>query len=350
MNKTLSAASLALALSAAMGIAAAPAIAASHGGAMKAETEKCFGVALKGKNDCKAGAGTSCAGTSKTDHQGNAWSMVPKGSCEKTASKTSPTGKGQLGVQGKEGLIDVPGTEPAMGILPLAATPRRSDPAPARSLPPRAGIGLKPEHFRALLQTRPDLGFVEIHAENYMVAGGPFHHWLTRIREHYALSVHGVGLSIGGEEPLDEAHLDRLARCSTATSRSPFPSTWPGPATAAISTTTCCRWPTTRATLARVCAHIDRVQERSSAACCWRTRPPTSSSPPRRWTRPISSARSCARSGCGLLLDVNNVHVSCTNHGRDARDTIRRLPLDAVGQIHLAGFAVEMSTALAHRC
>jgi uncharacterized membrane protein len=96
MNKTLSAASLALALSAAMGIAAAPAIAASHGGAMKAETEKCFGVALKGKNDCKAGAGTSCAGTSKTDHQGNAWSMVPKGSCEKTASKTSPTGKGQL--------------------------------------------------------------------------------------------------------------------------------------------------------------------------------------------------------------------------------------------------------------
>ena len=88
MNKSLTAASLALVLGAALSIAATPAAAA--------ETEKCFGVAMKGKNDCKAGAGTTCAGTSKMDHQGNAWSMVPKGTCEKTASSTSPTGMGQL--------------------------------------------------------------------------------------------------------------------------------------------------------------------------------------------------------------------------------------------------------------
>jgi uncharacterized membrane protein len=98
MNKTMTAASLAFAFGAAMSIAAAPALAASHGGAMKAEMEKekCYGVAMKGKNDCKAGAGTSCAGTSKMDHQGNAWSFVPKGTCEKTASPTSSSGKGQL--------------------------------------------------------------------------------------------------------------------------------------------------------------------------------------------------------------------------------------------------------------
>ena len=98
MNKPMTAASLAFAFGAAMSIAAAPAYAASHGGAMKAdmEKEKCFGVAMKGKNDCAAGAGTSCAGTSKVDYQGNAWSLVPKGTCEKTASPTSPTGKGQL--------------------------------------------------------------------------------------------------------------------------------------------------------------------------------------------------------------------------------------------------------------
>lgn len=98
MNKTMTAASLAFAFGTAMSIAAAPAFAASHGGAMKAdmEKEKCFGVALKGKNDCKAGAGTTCAGTSKMDYQGNAWTMVPKGTCEKTMSKTSPSGKGQL--------------------------------------------------------------------------------------------------------------------------------------------------------------------------------------------------------------------------------------------------------------
>ena len=78
-------------------------------------------------------------------------------------------------------------------------------------LPPKAGLGLKTEHFREVLQTRPELGFFEVHAENYMVAGGPFHHFLGRIREQYPLSLHGVGLSIGGEGPLDTAHLQRLA-------------------------------------------------------------------------------------------------------------------------------------------
>lgn len=91
MTTTLTTASLALALGAALTLAAAP-VAAQQ----MADKEKCYGVALKGKNDCKAGAGTTCAGTSKVDHQGNAWSMVPKGTCEKTASKTSPTGHGQL--------------------------------------------------------------------------------------------------------------------------------------------------------------------------------------------------------------------------------------------------------------
>ncbi len=93
MNKQNTAAVLAMALGAALTIAAAPAAAADD---MMAGKEKCFGVALKGKNDCKAGAGTTCAGTSKIDHQGNAWSLVPAGTCGKTVSKTSPTGYGQL--------------------------------------------------------------------------------------------------------------------------------------------------------------------------------------------------------------------------------------------------------------
>jgi uncharacterized membrane protein len=81
---------LAASLTTAVALAAVPA------SAQDASKEKCFGVALKGKNDCAAGAGTTCAGTSKVDYQGNAWSLVPKGTCEKTASKTSPTGFGQL--------------------------------------------------------------------------------------------------------------------------------------------------------------------------------------------------------------------------------------------------------------
>ena len=88
VKSTLPAAALALALGAAF--TALPAM------AQPADKEKCYGVALKGKNDCKAGAGTTCAGSSKVDHQANAWSLVPKGSCEKTKSMTSPTGMGQL--------------------------------------------------------------------------------------------------------------------------------------------------------------------------------------------------------------------------------------------------------------
>lgn len=88
-STALSATALALALGTALTLSAAPASAAD-------DKEKCYGVAMKGKNDCAAGPGTTCAGTSKIDHQGNAWKYVPKGSCEKTASPTSPTGFGQL--------------------------------------------------------------------------------------------------------------------------------------------------------------------------------------------------------------------------------------------------------------
>ena len=88
-TRTLSAAALALALGSALSIATLPAQAAG-------DMEKCFGVAMKGHNDCAAGAGTTCAGTAKTDHQANAWKLVPEGTCEKTASSTSATGFGQL--------------------------------------------------------------------------------------------------------------------------------------------------------------------------------------------------------------------------------------------------------------
>ena len=92
LSQKSTAASLALALGAALTITSLPSVAADQ---KAADTEKCFGVALKGKNDCKAGAGTTCAGTSKVDYQADAWSMVPAGTCAKTVSKTSPTGFGQ---------------------------------------------------------------------------------------------------------------------------------------------------------------------------------------------------------------------------------------------------------------
>ncbi|MBI5789950.1 MAG: DUF692 domain-containing protein [Rhodocyclales bacterium] len=212
---------------------------------------------------------------------------------------------------------------------------------PHRSLPARAGIGLKPEHFRAILDTAPDIGFFEIHAENYMVDGGPFHHYLTRIRERYPLSIHGVGLSIGGEGPLDEAHLDRLAALLDRYQPESFSEHLAWSSHGGNFYNDLLPVAYDAATLVRVCEHVERVQERLGRRMLLEN--------PATYIEFAASTMGetdfigevVQRSGCGLLLDVNNVHVSCTNHGRDARDYIRALPLDAVAQIHLAGFAVE---------
>ena len=206
-------------------------------------------------------------------------------------------------------------------------------------LPVRAGVGLKPQHFRDVLDARPDIGFFEVHAENYMVDGGPFHYFLSRIRELYPLSLHGVGLSIGGEGPLDETHLDRLAALIARYEPASFSEHLAWSSHGDVFFNDLLPVPYDHATLARVCEHIDRVQERLRRRMLLEN--------PSTYVEFAASLMSEAqflrevlqRTGCGLLLDVNNVHVSCVNHGRDAWAFIESLPLDAVGEIHLAGFA-----------
>ena len=215
----------------------------------------------------------------------------------------------------------------------------------ARGLPAAGGIGLKPEHFREILDTLPELGFFEIHAENYMVAGGPFHHYLTRIRERYALSIHGVGLSIGGASPLDEDHLDRLAALLDRYQPESFSEhlAWSSHGGAFLNDLL--PLPYHAATLDRVCAHIDRVQERLQRRMLLEN--------PASYVEFAASTMAetefigevVRRTGCGLLLDVNNVYVACVNHHRDPRAYIGSLPLPAVGQIHLAGFACDVDGA-----
>ena len=213
------------------------------------------------------------------------------------------------------------------------------------ALPWRAGIGLKPQHFREVLDARPDIGFFEVHAENYMVDGGPFHHFLGRIREHYPLSLHGVGLSIGGGGPLDEAHLDRLAALIARYEPASFSEHLAWSSHGGVFFNDLLPVPYDRATLARVCDHIGRVQERLRRRMLLENPATyvefdTSSMSEAAFLREVLE-----RTGCGLLLDVSNVHVSCTNHGRDARAYLRELPLDAVGEVHLAGFARDHDAA-----
>ena len=212
-------------------------------------------------------------------------------------------------------------------------------------LPPRAGLGLKPEHFRDVLETRPQLGFFEVHAENYMVDGGAFHHYLGLIRRDYPLSIHGVGLSIGGESPLDEAHLDRLAALFERYVPQSFSEHLAWSSHGENFLNDLLPVPYHPATLSRVCAHIDRVQERLGRRLLLEN--------PATYVEFAASTMSetdfigevIRRTGCGLLLDVNNVYVSCTNHGRDPYACIDALPLQAAGEIHLAGFARDVDAA-----
>jgi uncharacterized protein (UPF0276 family) len=227
----------------------------------------------------------------------------------------------------------------------MTADPRAQLAGRADALPWRAGIGLKPQHFREVLDTLPDIGFFEVHAENYMVDGGPFHHFLGRIRGHYPLSLHGVGLSIGGEGPLDEAHLDRLATLIARHEPASFSEHLAWSSHGEVFLNDLLPVPFDRATLDRVCRHVDRVQERLQRRMLLEN--------PSTYLEFESSTLSeteflrevLKRTGCGLLLDVNNAHVSCTNHDRDALAYLRELPLDAVGEVHLAGFVSDQDAA-----
>ena len=209
----------------------------------------------------------------------------------------------------------------------------------------RAGVGLKPEHFRDVLETRPDIGFFEVHAENYMVDGGPYHHFLGRIREHYPLSLHGVGLSIGGEDPLDEAHLDRLAVLIKRYQPAAFSEHLAWSSHGEVFLNDLLPLPYDRVMLRRVCEHVDQVQARLKRQMLLENPSTYLEFEASTMDEAAFLTEVVHRTGCGLLLDVSNVHVSCVNHGRDALAFIDNLPLDSVGEIHLAGFATDRDAA-----
>lgn len=204
----------------------------------------------------------------------------------------------------------------------------------------RAGAGLKPEHQRHILETRPDVGWFEVHAENYMGAGGPPHHFLERVRALYPLSVHGVGLSIGSADGMAPGHLARLK--AVVDCYQPFIvsehlawSTHDG-----IFLNDLLPLPYTEATLSLVARHLDEAQTVLGRRILIEN-PSTylrfdgEEMPETDFLRALAR-----RSGCGLLLDINNVVVSAANHGFDRRAYLENFPHEHVGEIHLAGHAV----------
>lgn len=212
-------------------------------------------------------------------------------------------------------------------------------------VPPHAGVGLKPQHYREILATAPPIGFFEVHAENYMGAGGPPLRHLQAISECYPLSLHGVGLSIGADRPLDLDHLGRLQRLIERFEPGLFSEHLAWSTHEAGFLNDLLPLPYTDEALARVCDHVDQVQARLGRRMLLEN-PSTyvvfaeSTIPEVEFLAEIA-----ARTGCGLLLDIANVAVSATNHGTDPVAYLDAFPLAHVGEIHLAGAAEAVDDA-----
>jgi uncharacterized protein (UPF0276 family) len=202
-----------------------------------------------------------------------------------------------------------------------------------------AGIGLKAQHMAAILEGRPALGFLEIHAENYMGDGGAPHRWLSALAEHYPLSVHGVGLSLGGDRPLDREHLDRLARVVERYRPALVSEHLAWSVADGHYLNDLLPIPYDERSLTLVADHVDEVQNRLGRRILVEN-PAVYVAFESSLAEPQFLTELTRRSGCGLLLDVNNVYVSHRNVGLAIDGYLDALPVETVGEIHLAGHHV----------
>lgn len=223
-----------------------------------------------------------------------------------------------------------------------AARPSGAGRLAARHLP--AGIGLRAQHHAAILADKPPIGFVEIHAENYMGGGAPLH-FLEAARGLWPVSVHGVGLGLAGAEPPDPDHLDRLAKLVARIDPFLVSEHLAWVSVEGRYYNDLLPVPYTNESLAALTRNVTIVQERLKR--------PILIENPSTYLRFRESAIAEAdflaelarRSGCGLLCDVNNIFVSAFNHvGREAASAVAEayldaLPVDAVREMHLAGHA-----------
>lgn len=211
--------------------------------------------------------------------------------------------------------------------------------------PDAVGIGLKSRHVDGLAAGDGALDFLEVHAENLMAPGGAARRAVQRLSGRHAVSLHGVGLSLGGAAPPDRAHLDRLAAlvAELQPARVSEHLAWSGHPGRYLADLL--PLPYTTATLARVAAHVDIAQQRLGRTLLVENPSTYLGFADSTLAEADFLAALVHRTGCGLLLDLANAFVSAVNHGPDAtaparaRAFVDALPADAIGEIHLAGFA-----------
>jgi len=208
------------------------------------------------------------------------------------------------------------------------------------SIPARAGIGLRAEHYDAVLEDRPPVGWLEVHSENYFGAGGKPLDYLERIRARYPLSLHGVGLSIGSTDPLDRQHLAKLKELIRRFEPALVSEHLSWSSVGGRYFNDLLPLPYTEEALNHMVARVAQVQDVLGRQILIEN--------PSSYLQYVESAipeweflvELAERTGCGVLLDVNNIYVSACNHGFDATAYLQAVPRHIVREIHLAGFTV----------
>lgn len=205
------------------------------------------------------------------------------------------------------------------------------------SLPDAPGVGYKPQHFGDIMNNSTPVEWLEIHAENYMGAGGRPIAQLDKLRQDFPISVHGVALSIGGDGPLDKDHLMRLKTLCDRIEPASFSEHLAWSTHGDHYFNDLLPLPYTEASLTRICDHIDQVQNTLGRQMLLENPSSYLAFEESTLDEPSFIADISKRTGCGLLLDVNNVFVSAVNLGFDPVDYVQAFPTEAVQEIHLGG-------------
>lgn len=212
-----------------------------------------------------------------------------------------------------------------------------------KTVPARAGAGYKPQHLSDILAAPDSTGWLEIHAENYMGDGGPQLAQLRHLRERFPISCHGVGLSIGSEGPLDLEHLARLKKLIDWLNPAIFSEhlAWSSHDVGFLNDLLPA--PYNQSTLDTVCEHINQVQDALGRQMLLEN--------PSVYVMFEQSTMGeidflnqiVARTGCGLLLDVNNIYVSSTNQQTSAEEYLSAFPVEHIGEVHLGGHDAQVN-------
>jgi uncharacterized protein (UPF0276 family) len=221
----------------------------------------------------------------------------------------------------------------------MSATPPPR--APGAPIPALAGIGLRSVHLPEFLEGDPEVPWLEVHSENYFAAGGAAHAALARVRSRYPVSFHGVGLSLGSADPLDRAHLRRLAELVRRYEPALVSEHLSWSSIGGRFINDLLPLPATREALEHVVLRVDETQELLGRRILVENVSSYLAIGASEMPEHCFFAELVQRTGCGVLLDVNNLYVNQCNHGARAAGFIAGLPAGSVGEIHLAGHTIQ---------